>query len=208
MMSRRLFLQRLCAGALASCPLPAALAQAPGRRPAPLRITGLRVTPIALPDPPLLAASGCHGPYFLRNIIELETDAKVIGLGETYGGQAVTAALERARAVVVGRDAFAYRAFARELSALSPACYAGIELACLDACGRAVGRRLCELLGGPVRRGSAATARCGSTRTADGGPRRRCGSAWPCAACRWNTTRTQCRARRRWPRSAGRPACG
>jgi glucarate dehydratase len=30
-------------------------------------------------------------------------------------------------------------------------CYAGIELACLDACARATGRRLCELVGGPVR---------------------------------------------------------
>ena len=30
-------------------------------------------------------------------------------------------------------------------------CYAGIELACLDACGRATGRRFCELVGGPVR---------------------------------------------------------
>jgi glucarate dehydratase len=37
------------------------------------------------------------------------------------------------------------------LLALSPACYAGIELACLDACGKATGRRLSELLGGPVR---------------------------------------------------------
>src|SRR5262249_19589332 len=27
----------------------------------------------------------------------------------------------------------------------------GIELACLDACGKATGRWLCELLGGPVR---------------------------------------------------------
>ena len=44
-------------------------------RPA-LRITGLKVTPIALPDPPLLAASGCHGPYFLRNVVELKTDER------------------------------------------------------------------------------------------------------------------------------------
>ena len=29
--------------------------------------------------------------------------------------------------------------------------YAGIELACLDACARATGRRVCELVGGPVR---------------------------------------------------------
>ena len=42
-----------------------------------LTITGLKVIPIALPDPPLLAASGCHGPYFLRNIVELRTDGAV-----------------------------------------------------------------------------------------------------------------------------------
>jgi glucarate dehydratase len=116
-----------------------------------LRISGLKVTPIALPDPPLLNASGCHGPYFLRNVVELETDAGIVGIGETKGGADATAALERARAVVVGRNAFAYRALARELMALSPACYLGIELACLDACGKATGRRLCDLLGGPVR---------------------------------------------------------
>lgn len=119
--------------------------------PAPLTITGLKITPVALPDPPLLAASGCHGPYFLRNIIELETDAGVTGIGETHGGQRVTEALEKAREVVNGQNAFGYRRFATALKALSESCYAGVELACLDACGRATGRRLCELLGGPVR---------------------------------------------------------
>src|SRR5262249_23584378 len=118
---------------------------------APLTITGLTVTPIALPDPPLLAASGCHGPYFLRNIVELRTEGEIIGIGETHGGSGVTAALERARAIVTGQNAFAYRKFAGELQALGMAAYAAIELACLDACGRATGRRLCELLGGPVR---------------------------------------------------------
>ena len=49
---------------------------------APLTITAVKVTPIALPDPPLLAASGCHGPYFLRNIIELHTDGGIVGIGE------------------------------------------------------------------------------------------------------------------------------
>lgn len=117
----------------------------------PLVITGLIITPIALPDPPILAASGCHGPYFLRNIVELRTDAGVVGIGETHGGEAVTAALERARKVVVGQNAFAYQRCARELQALGMGCYAGIELAALDACGRATGRRLCELVGGPVR---------------------------------------------------------
>src|SRR5438093_9069965 len=102
-----------------------------------LTITGLTVTPIALPDPPLLAASGCHGPYFLRNVVELQTEGGIVGLGETHGGEGVTAALERARRVVVGQNAFAYRRFARGLQALGMGAYAGIELACLDACARA-----------------------------------------------------------------------
>lgn len=128
-----------------------ALAESGAQRPSPLKITGLKATPIALPDPPLLAASGCHGPYFLRNIIELETDAGIVGIGETTDGQRMTQALEKAREIIVGQDAFAYRTHAAELISLSPGCYAGIELACLDACGQATGKRLCELLGGPVR---------------------------------------------------------
>jgi glucarate dehydratase len=117
----------------------------------PLIITDLRVTPIALPDPPLLAASGCHGPYFLRNVVELKTDGGIIGLGETPGGRNVTTALERAKRIVVGKNAFAYRSFTQALKPLGVACYTGIEMACLDACGKATGRRVCELLGGPVR---------------------------------------------------------
>lgn len=120
-------------------------------RPAPLTITGMRVTPVALPDPPLLNASGCHGPYFLRNIIELRTEGGIVGIGETSGGEPVTTALERARDLVVGRDAFAYRSLHGPLMDLAPAAYAGVEVACLDACGKATGRRVCDLLGGPVR---------------------------------------------------------
>src|SRR5438105_874156 len=116
-----------------------------------LTIKQLRVTPIALPDPPLLASSGCHGPYFLRNVVELRTEGGIVGLGETHGGAGVTGALQRAQAIVVGQNAFAYRKVARELQALGMSAYAAIELACLDACGRATGRRLCELVGGPVR---------------------------------------------------------
>jgi glucarate dehydratase len=117
----------------------------------PLTITGLKVTPIALPDPPLLAASGCHGPYFLRNIVELQTDGGITGIGETHGGESVTAALERSRKLLSGQNAFAYRKVARDLQALGMSCYAAMEMACLDACARATGRRFCELVGGPVR---------------------------------------------------------
>jgi glucarate dehydratase len=118
-----------------------------------LVITGLRVTPIALPDPPLLAASGCHGPYFLRTLVEVTTDAGVTGIGETHGGERIALALEKAREHVLGENALAHRSLAtRVLAGGAPlSAWAGIELACLDACGRALGLRLCELLGGPVR---------------------------------------------------------
>lgn len=128
-----------------------ALAQGTGAKLQALKITGLKVTPVALPDPPLLNAGGCHGPYFLRNVVQLETDAGIVGIGETKGGQRATEALEKSRELIVGKNAFAYRLFRNAVEDLSPAAYAAVELACLDACGKATGRRVCELLGGPVR---------------------------------------------------------
>jgi glucarate dehydratase len=143
---------RLMAGGILGCAADTrSWAFASGPAQPALTITGLSITPIALPDPPLLNVGGCHGPYFLRNIVELRTDGGTVGIGETHGGESVTRALESARKVVIGQNAFAYRKFARELQSLNMSCYAGIELACLDACGRATGRRLCELVGGPVR---------------------------------------------------------
>jgi glucarate dehydratase len=150
-MNRRDWLYGTGLGLLAAGSQSARASVADDSKASALRITEITITPIALPDPPLLAASGCHGPYFLRNIVELRTDAGVVGIGETHGGEGVTRALEKAREIVRGGNAFGYRGFARELTALSPSAYAGIELACLDACARASGRRICELLGGPVR---------------------------------------------------------
>ncbi len=115
------------------------------------KITAVRITPIALPDPPLLAASGAHGPYFLRNVIEFESNAGFTGIGETRGGEATTKALEGARTWLSGENPFAYRKFQSRLTKAPSAVYTGIELACLDLIGRATGRRVCELLGGPVR---------------------------------------------------------
>ena len=52
---------------------------------------------------------------------------------------------------LVGQNAFGYRKFARALQVLSMSAYAAVEMACIDACARATGRRFCELVGGPVR---------------------------------------------------------
>ena len=52
--------------------------------PSSIRITGARITPVAFRDPPLLNTVGIHQPYALRAIVQLDTDAGLVGLGETY----------------------------------------------------------------------------------------------------------------------------
>ena len=116
-----------------------------------LRIKRAKVTPIALPDPPILAASGCHGPYFLRAVVELETDDGIIGIGETPCRRDTVRDLSEAGKLLEGQSAFAIRRFATALERFESAVFAGIEQACLDIVGKATGRRACELLGGPVR---------------------------------------------------------
>jgi glucarate dehydratase len=149
-MTRREWLTRVAIGSIGGSLATRLQAADSGSLPG-LKITDLKITPIALPDPPLLAASGCHGPYFLRNVVELMVEGGIVGVAEAPGGEGVTTALNRARSLLVGTSAFAYRRAAERLMALDAGCYAGVELACLDACGKATGRRVCELLGGPVR---------------------------------------------------------
>ena len=86
------------------------------RSKADLRIKQLTITPVALPDPLILAASGCQGPYFLRNVVEIENDDGVVGIGETHGGETVTEQLTRCRKIILGKSAFAYRGFVGPMS--------------------------------------------------------------------------------------------
>jgi len=116
-----------------------------------LTIKEVRVTPIALPDPPILAASGCHGPYFLRTIVEVVTTDGISGVGETSGSERGLAELKRATSGMVGQSVAAYRKFKQPPLNISDRAYAAVEVACLDVLGKAVGLRICDLLGGPVR---------------------------------------------------------
>jgi glucarate dehydratase len=137
--------------ALSQFPLTALGAEAAGRGSKDLQIKEVRVTPIALPDPPILAASGCHGPYFLRTIVEIVTADGITGIGETQGAQETVDDLRKAAKSLAGQSALSYQRFAGPLLESNRRAYAGVELACLDAIGKATGLRLCELFGGPVR---------------------------------------------------------
>jgi glucarate dehydratase len=132
-----------------------------------LKITDLRATPVAIGDPPLRSAFGLHAPFALRTIVEVVTDDGITGLAETYGGEAPLRALERAKTSVVGRDPWQLTrlradiegangrtpdGFAWESRALAgPALFSAIEVACLDAIGRATNRPVADLLGGRSR---------------------------------------------------------
>lgn len=135
-----------------------------------IRITGARITPVAFVDPPLLNTVGVHQPFALRAIIQLDTDAGVVGLGETYADTRHLARLEAAADAITGLDVFALNAIrariARRLEGDDAAVgtagmitsasavdqvFSPFEVACLDVQGHATGRPVSDLLGGKVR---------------------------------------------------------
>jgi glucarate dehydratase len=137
-----------------------------------LRITRVVITPVAFRDPPLLNAVGVHEQFALRAIVQLHTDAGIVGLGETYGDADHLELLQRLVPQVIGFDVFAVNELRQQVAtSLGGATrndrhgltgqatrtgtvdrvFAAFEVACLDAQGRAIGRPVSDLLGGAVR---------------------------------------------------------
>ena len=146
-----------------------------------MRITGLRLHPVAIADGPLRSSYGLHAPYALRTIIELTSTDGLTGISETYGGDGPLQALEAMRDRVVGMDPFQLTRLwmdlsceaAKESAAQNSAVaggrsqtylvpgenpldrhartYAAIEIACLDLIGKALNKPLCDVVGGRAR---------------------------------------------------------
>lgn len=137
-----------------------------------MRIKDLRIHSIAISDPPLRSSYGLHAPYALRSIIELESDDGIIGITETYGGDAQVKKIEDLRGQIIGADPYRLTGFlspmvegegsggARSQTYHVPGenpldattrTYAAIEVACLDLIGKTVGVPVCDLIGGRVR---------------------------------------------------------
>jgi glucarate dehydratase len=137
--------------ALANTPIALLAADAGRKKPRDLTIKEIRLTPVAIPDPPILSAAGCHGPYFLRTIVEVMTSDGVAGVGEGRGGDAALAELNRASKNLIGQSALNYRKLTSSAEESTRRAMGAIEVACLDAIGKATNLRVCELFGGPVR---------------------------------------------------------
>lgn len=137
-----------------------------------VRITHIRITPVAFHDGPLLNAAGIHEPWALRAIVEVETSDGRLGLAETYGDAPMLAVLEDARPHVLGLSPFALNAMEERLKGairakpgaveytLAPGSHSAknaakaisaFEVAMLDLQGQMIGAPVVDLLGGAVR---------------------------------------------------------
>ncbi|RKX35702.1 MAG: glucarate dehydratase [Verrucomicrobia bacterium] len=134
-----------------------------------MKISTFRLTPIALTDPPLRAASGLHAPFALRLILELIDGNGVVGISESPCTPAIEQALEAVGPILVGADPCRFVPLLLEVEeslgqgregARGDAPWdqrvlvhvlSAIEVACLDLAGKQLGRSLGDLLGGRVR---------------------------------------------------------
>jgi glucarate dehydratase len=140
--------------------------------PQPTRIAQIRITPIALKDPPLLNASGVHEPYTLRSIIEIESADGHVGLAETYGDDDTLHRLQAVAPHLIGLEPHHLAALSAAVRAhaagrqtatgldLAPGTlperaldkvFAGFETGLADLNARRAGLPLCDWLGGRVR---------------------------------------------------------
>jgi glucarate dehydratase len=123
-----------------------------------MRITDVRWTPAYIPiEAPLRYAFGSH-PGFSRIIVEVLTDEGFIGLGECYGGPSREGQLMEMRPQLIGEDPFNLERIRWKLAAPTNLKlfgnvlgFSALEFACLDLQGQALGKSICDLLGGRMR---------------------------------------------------------
>lgn len=133
------------------------------------KIKEVKITPIAITDPPLLNSVGLHQPYALRTIIELITEDNVTGISEIPGNIEINALLEKAAELVIGTDPFQLNALRSRIYDRFGAegedrrgdnpwdnrklvhVYSAMEVACLDIQGKLCGKPIVDLLGGSCR---------------------------------------------------------
>ncbi|MDO4888990.1 MAG: enolase C-terminal domain-like protein [Actinomycetaceae bacterium] len=133
-------------------------------------IAKIDVYPVAGRDCMELNLSGAHGPFFTRNVVVMEDSAGNVGIGEVPGGEKITATIEDAKDMVVGRPLGQYKNVLSKIGAAFAERDAGgrglqtfdlrttvhavtaIETALLDLLGQHLGVPVAALLGdGQVR---------------------------------------------------------
>jgi glucarate dehydratase len=125
-----------------------------------VKIVDIRATTIAMPlEAPLRHASGAHWGRFIRTIVEVVTDEGIIGLGELGGGgESAEAAVRSLLPYLKGHDPLQLEQLRWKIMNPTASLYnnrlqihAALEMACMDAAGKKLGIRACDLLGGSIR---------------------------------------------------------
>jgi glucarate dehydratase len=133
------------------------------------KIKELKITPIAMTDPPLLNSVGIHAPYALRTVIELVTDDNIYGISEIPGNVEINELLNQSQAVIIGADPFQLNKIRADLIGRFEQdqqdirgdnpwddrklvhIFSALEVACLDIQGKICNRPVVDLLGGRCR---------------------------------------------------------
>jgi glucarate dehydratase len=124
-------------------------------------ISDIRATSVAVPlEAPIRHAHGAHWGRFVRTIVEVETDEGLVGLGEMGGsGESAETAVATMKSYLLGHDPANLEAMRWKIANPTAGLYntrtqvhAAIEFACLDILGKATGVRVCDLLGGTLRK--------------------------------------------------------
>lgn len=124
-----------------------------------MKVIDLKVTCVTVPmEAPLRWSMGVETGT-TRGIIQVVTDEDIVGIGETYGGNAIEHAIATAKPYVLGIDPLETGVLQHRLgvfrigyeTAVPAVVRAGIEMAFLDAAGHALQRPVYSLLGGKIR---------------------------------------------------------
>jgi glucarate dehydratase len=126
-----------------------------------MKITDVKATPVTVPmEAPLRWSMGIETGT-TRTIVELSTDAGVVGIGETYGGNATAQAILNSCAPLVkGEDPSEIGKIIAKFSpyfeipyetSVPPHAFAGVEMACWDAVGKSQDKPVSSLLGGALK---------------------------------------------------------
>ena len=114
-----------------------------------MAIRSFEVIPVAHREPPLRNSWGAHSELAARTIVRVESDTGLVGVGETYGDQAVIRALESATDVVEGMNPRNRTPLRLRLQ--NDMAFGAIETALFDLLGKETGQPVHSLLGGKVR---------------------------------------------------------
>lgn len=135
----------------------------PQKEPQTVKIVDVRATPVFVPmQAPLRWSMGVETGT-IRTIIELETDEGLTGIGETYGGASVAKSVDDARPFFIDLDPFeieklirrfeVFRVTSEQMAKMAEMknVGAGVEMACWDILGKALGKPVSDLWGGRHR---------------------------------------------------------